>query len=169
MAASLRYRIPDDDISGYLLGGWKRNLEWREFGPGFQHVRTSNTLVMLEPCPDAALEPGTTLLDWRFGTNPAEMQLGFSMQFFPGEQDGDVTVEWTYKGRVCRGDFSPAAAVLSLSFRDDEGVVSNAVYRAVDANTMAVCITEVDSRHTPVMQYGYMCRLSVEGVRPKSP
>lgn len=38
-------------------------------------------------------------------------------------------------GRVCRGDFSPAAAVLSLSFRDDEGVVSNAVYRAVDANS----------------------------------
>lgn len=38
-------------------------------------------------------------------------------------------------GRVCRGDFSPAAAVLSLSFRDDQGVVSNAVYRAVDANS----------------------------------
>lgn len=38
-------------------------------------------------------------------------------------------------GRVCRGDFSPAAAVLSLSFRGDQGVVSNAVYRAVDANS----------------------------------
>lgn len=36
----LRYRVPGDDISGYLLGAWKRNLEWREFGPGFQHVRT---------------------------------------------------------------------------------------------------------------------------------
>eukprot|EP00903_Cladosiphon_okamuranus_P010087 g9554.t1 len=109
------------------------------------------------------------MLDWRFGTDPAEMKLGFSMQFFPGEQDGEASVEWTYRGRVCRGDFSPAAAVLSLSFRDDLGVVSNAVYRAVDANTMAVCITEVDGRHTPFMQYGYMCRLSEEEMSPKSP
>ena len=45
------------------------------------------------------------LLDWRFGTDPAEMQLGFSMQFFPGEQDGEATVEWTYKGET----FMPAS------------------------------------------------------------
>ena len=38
------------------------------------------------------------LLDWRFGTDPDEMQLGFSMQFFPG-QHGEATVEWTYKGK----------------------------------------------------------------------
>ncbi|CAN0001555.1 unnamed protein product [Pylaiella littoralis] len=109
----------------------------------------------MEPCKDAAVEPGTKLVNWRFGSDPNEMQLGFSMQFFPGA-NGEATVEWNYKGRVCRGDFSPAAAALSLSFRDDEGTVSNATYRAVDANTMAVCLAEVDSRHTPVIQYGYM-------------
>lgn len=38
------------------------------------------------------------LLDWLFGTDPEEMQLGFSMQFFPG-QHGEATVEWTYKGK----------------------------------------------------------------------
>lgn len=38
-------------------------------------------------------------------------------------------------GRVCRGDFSPAAAALSLAFRDEEGLISNATYRAVDANS----------------------------------
>ncbi|CAM9569440.1 unnamed protein product [Scytosiphon promiscuus] len=162
MAASLRYRLPDDDICRFLLGSWKRNLEWREFGPGFQHVRTSNSLVAVEPCKDAAVEPDTRILDWRFGSDLDEMKLGFSMQFFPPQEDGEVAVEWSYKGRVCHGDFSPAAAVLSLAFRDDEGVVSNATYRAVDANTMAVCIAEVDSRHTPVIQYGYMCRLCGE-------
>lgn len=26
------------------------------------------------------------------------MQLGFSMQFFPGDQHGEASVEWTYKG-----------------------------------------------------------------------
>lgn len=40
------------------------------------------------------------LLDWRFGTDPAEMQVGFSMQFFPGERHGEATVEWTYKGET---------------------------------------------------------------------
>ncbi|CAM9131215.1 unnamed protein product, partial [Laminaria digitata] len=34
------YSPPDDDIALYLVGVWKRNLEWREFGPGFQHLRT---------------------------------------------------------------------------------------------------------------------------------
>lgn len=38
--AQLRYGPPDDDICGYLVGVWKRSLEWREFGPGFQHLRT---------------------------------------------------------------------------------------------------------------------------------
>ncbi len=38
------------------------------------------------------------LLDWLFGADPEEMQLGFSMQFFPG-QHGEATVEWTYKGK----------------------------------------------------------------------
>ncbi|CAM9778924.1 unnamed protein product, partial [Ectocarpus sp. 8 AP-2014] len=38
--SQLRYRLPDDNIYEYLLGSWKRSLEWREFGPGFQHVRT---------------------------------------------------------------------------------------------------------------------------------
>lgn len=41
----------------------------------------------------------------------------------------------TAAGRVCRGDFSPGAAALSLSFRDCDGMVSNATYRAVDANS----------------------------------
>ncbi|CAM9852335.1 unnamed protein product, partial [Hapterophycus canaliculatus] len=55
----LRYRLPNDDICGFLLGSWKRSLEWREFGPSFQHVRTSNSLVAIENCRDAAVEPGT--------------------------------------------------------------------------------------------------------------
>ncbi|CAM9131292.1 unnamed protein product, partial [Laminaria digitata] len=87
----------------------------------------------VEPCPDAAVEPGTRLLDWRFGHDLDEMSLGYTMQFFPGQDE--TAVEWSYKGRVCRGDFSPAATALSLAFRDNEGLVSNATYRPVDANS----------------------------------
>ncbi|CAN0030969.1 unnamed protein product [Ectocarpus sp. 8 AP-2014] len=124
---------------------------------------------MVVPCRDAAMEPRTSMLDWRFGSAPDETKLGYSMQFFPEQEDcGETSVEWNYNGRVCRGDFSHAAAVLSLSFRDDNGVVSNATYRAVDANTMAVCLIDVDSRHTPVMQHGYMCRLSGMETTPNS-
>lgn len=28
-------------------GSWKRNLEWREFGNQYQHLRTSNTVVLV--------------------------------------------------------------------------------------------------------------------------
>ncbi|CBJ27766.1 hypothetical protein Esi_0084_0071 [Ectocarpus siliculosus] len=79
---------------------------------------------MVVPCQDAAMEPGTTMLDWRFGSAPDETKLGYSMQFFPEQEDcGETSVEWNY-------------------------------------NAMAVCLIDVDSRHTPVMQHGYMCRLS---------
>lgn len=44
-------------------------------------------------------------------------------------------------GRVCRGDYSPASAALSLAFRDDSGLVSNVTYRAVDANSWAASVT----------------------------
>ncbi|CAM9356315.1 unnamed protein product [Ascophyllum nodosum] len=164
MASSLRYSVPDDDICGYLLGVWKRTLEWREFGPSFEHIRTSNSLVTVHDCPDAAVEPGTRLLDWCFGTELDDVKLAFTMQFFPGPDE--TVVEWDNKGRVCRGDFNPAAAVLSLSFRDDDGLVSNATYRILDANTMTLCLAEVDKRNT-LIQYGHMCRLPESSGRPK--
>lgn len=38
------------------------------------------------------------MLDWRFGSDLDEMKVGFSMQFFPPQEDGEMSVEWTYKG-----------------------------------------------------------------------
>jgi hypothetical protein len=40
-------QLPQIDIYKYLCGSWKRNLEWREFGGLFQHIRTSNTVVVV--------------------------------------------------------------------------------------------------------------------------
>ena len=31
----------------YLVGSWKRTLQWREFGGAFAHLRTSNTIVVV--------------------------------------------------------------------------------------------------------------------------
>ena len=35
------------DIYKYLVGAWKRNLEWREFGHEFAHLRESNSIVVV--------------------------------------------------------------------------------------------------------------------------
>ena len=37
-------------------------------------------------------------------------------------------------------------------------------YRVMDPDTMAVCIVEVDEKHTPTIQYGNMCRLDPASV-----
>jgi len=37
----------DIDLNKYLVGAWKRNLEWREFGHDFAHVRESNSIVVV--------------------------------------------------------------------------------------------------------------------------
>jgi len=31
----------------YLVGSWKRTLQWRQFGGSFAHLRTSNSVVVV--------------------------------------------------------------------------------------------------------------------------
>ena len=42
------YAIPDNDWARYLVGCWKRNLEYREFGGSFSHIRTTNAVIVIE-------------------------------------------------------------------------------------------------------------------------
>lgn len=39
------------DFAEYLVGTWKRNLEWRNFGGAFEHMRSSNTIVVVRDSP----------------------------------------------------------------------------------------------------------------------
>ncbi len=59
MAATLVYQVPGDDWGIYLVGAWKRTLECREFGRGYEHQRTSNSVVVVEHAAGVAAEPGT--------------------------------------------------------------------------------------------------------------
>ena len=59
MTATLVYQVPGDDFGIYLLGAWKRTLECREFGRGYEHQRTSNSVVVVEHATGVAAEPGT--------------------------------------------------------------------------------------------------------------
>ena len=56
------------DFYKYLQGYWKRNLQWREFGGGFRHLQSSNTLVCIEA--DGVGDNSTLSLRslrWKFG------------------------------------------------------------------------------------------------------
>ena len=59
MAATFVYQVPGDDWGIYLVGAWKRTLECREFGRGYEHQRTSNSVVVVEHAEGVAAEPGT--------------------------------------------------------------------------------------------------------------
>jgi hypothetical protein len=57
--SALRFAVPDDDFCAYLKGFWKRNLEWRQFGASFKHLRATNNVVCIEEDLDAVRQPNT--------------------------------------------------------------------------------------------------------------
>ncbi|CAH0476840.1 unnamed protein product [Peronospora belbahrii] len=68
-------------------------------------------------------------------------------------------MEWSFEGVTCHGVFKPEASVAILNFCLQESMVT-ITYRVLDVNTMAVCIVDVDSEHTPTIQYGNMYRIN---------
>jgi len=55
----VRFEVPGGDFCEYLKGFWKRNLEWRQFGASFKHLRATNNVVFIEEDMDAARQPNT--------------------------------------------------------------------------------------------------------------
>lgn len=55
----VRYEVPGGDFCEYLKGFWKRNLEWRQFGASFKHLRATNNVVFIEEDLNAARQPNT--------------------------------------------------------------------------------------------------------------
>ena len=49
------------DVASLLNGAWKRNLQCRRFGGGFDLLRASNSVVVIEDAPEAAV-PEPSLL-----------------------------------------------------------------------------------------------------------
>ncbi|CAK5160331.1 unnamed protein product, partial [Aphanomyces euteiches] len=145
----------DGDFSAYLVGTWKRTLEWRNFGSTFSHVRTTNNVVVIEEDTSAAKQPNTRFLKWSFGRGlrKNELTYAYTIQFIPDEQG--TFMEWSFEGVTCHGLFKPESSVAIFNFCLQDSMVT-ITYRILDANTMAVCIVDVDSDHTPTIQYGNM-------------
>ncbi|GLD97452.1 hypothetical protein PINS_up006136 [Pythium insidiosum] len=153
-----RYAIPNGDFCSYLKGFWKRNLEWRHFGASFKLLRSTNNVVQIEEDPDAARQPNTQFLKWSFGRSHKKQDLvsAYTIQFIPDEEG--TFMEWSFEGVTCHGVFKPEASVAIFNFCLQDSMVT-ITYRILDANTMAVCIVDVDSEHTPTIQYGNMYRI----------
>mmetsp|Transcript_35752 Transcript_35752/g.58760 ORF Transcript_35752/g.58760 Transcript_35752/m.58760 type:complete len:178 (-) Transcript_35752:222-755(-) len=160
MNDQLRYSVPDGDFYSFLLGSWKRNLTWKEFGGSFSSLRTSNTVIVVEEKRDAAAEPNTRFLNWKMGSslNEERLRLEMCMQFIPDET-GVTHLEWLYKGHVCHGTFQPESSSAVMVFVSPTGTTQTC-YHVVDQNTMSVCVVQVDNRHPPTIQYGIMYRIS---------
>lgn len=58
-----RFEVPRADFAAYLKGFWKRNLEWRQFGASFKHLRSTNNVVFIEEDLEAARQPNTQYED----------------------------------------------------------------------------------------------------------
>merc|ERR1712154_161346 len=134
-------------------------MGWREFSPGFEYKRCSNTVVEISNAsPSAGGEPKR--LCWRFGrvVNEKELKFGYIMELSHKDSDHNVmNLEWQYGGHQCKGVYQVATGAISLNFFLKTSTVSF-TYRIVDHDTMALCIVEVDNEHLPTVQIGHMCR-----------
>jgi hypothetical protein len=81
----MHLHVPPERFSDYLVGVWKRNLEWREFGGSFQHLRTSNSVVLIEEDKNSLAEPQSRFLSWSFGKSiePSDATLAYLMHVSP--------------------------------------------------------------------------------------
>lgn len=164
MSFQTQYTIPNGDLITYLQGTWKRSLEWRHFGGGYQHLRTSNTIISIEE--HIQDETNNTidesrLMKWSFGSSLGpelnDMCFGYLMKFIPDRRG--TFMEWEHSGVRCHGHFDPTTSVTTLNFNLKDSTVT-ANYRLMDENTMAVALIEVGQNLVPTIQYGNMYRVN---------
>ena len=41
------YCVPDGDFASFLVGTWRRNLEWRQFGGGFRPLKSDSLIIFV--------------------------------------------------------------------------------------------------------------------------
>ena len=91
------------DFPSFLVGNWKRTLEWRGFGGDFEAFRTTNSVVKIEDDADAIAEPETRFLKWSFSKNLDDFVAAYSMHFIPQSEAGYYYMDWTFQGLPCQG------------------------------------------------------------------
>jgi len=155
--------VSPSSISDYLVGQWSRNLRWRHFGGDYQTLQSTNSIVVIEEYVTKVVDPNCRLLKWSFGktAEKSELRFGYVMKFLEeaNREDGaDTKIEWQYNGHACSGTFQPSTNSIVLSFQLLNSTVI-ITYRIIDQHSMAVCIVDIDEKHTPTIQLGNMYRI----------
>ena len=126
-------------FSNFLIGLWKRNLSWVGFGDTFSHLRTTNTLVLIEELSMSPPDPDAIYLKWSFGKNAeSEMKYAYVMKF--SDESEQTVVEWQYGGEACSGIFNPVTSTAVFSFFLRSSTVT-VTYRVVDADSISFFVT----------------------------
>eukprot|EP01084_Bolivina_argentea_P055038 100928_1 len=168
----MTHAIVDPETMGdFLSGVWKRNLEWRHYGVGFEFLRMTNSIVKIEKYRASSKDSNSIHLTWSFGESLREqLKFGYVMKITHSFNNGDkekmnknsniLDLQWQYSGEQCRGYYHMKTSTLTLNF-----ILKNAcvtfIYRIIDENTMSITCIEVDDDHTPTIQFGQMCRLNM--------
>ena len=146
------------DVASLLNGAWKRNLQCRRFGGGFDLLRASNSVVVIEDAPEAANQPGTRFINWKIGGTEGSASAWICMQCFEPDPTGCQVLQWTLDGHACHGLFKPQTAAMTLMIDLPSRTVTWTL-RILDRDTMAICVIEVDGERVPTVEYGHMCRI----------
>lgn len=179
----MTHAIVDPETMGdFLSGVWKRNLEWRHYGVGFEFLRMTNSIVKIEKYRASSKDSNSIHLTWSFGESLREqLKFGYVMKITHSFDSNTKTsnkngggynqnnnksnyllnLEWQYSGEQCTGYYHMKTSTLTLNFILKDSCVTF-IYRVIDENTMSITCIEVDEDHTPTIQFGQMCRLNMK-------
>eukprot|EP01083_Nonionella_stella_P231375 817055_1 len=87
----MTHAIVDPETMGdFLSGVWKRNLEWRHYGVGFEFLRMTNSIVKIEKYRASSKDSNSIHLTWSFGESLREqLKFGYVMKITHSFNNGD--------------------------------------------------------------------------------
>eukprot|EP00300_Choanocystis_sp_HF-7_P033026 c4514_g1_i1.p6 GENE.c4514_g1_i1~~c4514_g1_i1.p6 ORF type:complete len:128 (+),score=20.15 c4514_g1_i1:296-679(+) len=126
-------------------------------------MQTSNTVVEISEVGGRPLSadggPADRLLRWVFAKTKGDVATSHSyvMQVARIGSTRDSSMDWELSGVRCSGRFVAKNLTAACNSLLPTSTIST-TYRVQDANTIAVCVVEVDERAEPKLQYGLMVR-----------
>ena len=149
-------------MSDQFLGTWQRVCSTSQFG-SFALGPDTRSFVVVEPTDAGALT-------WRFGSTLDALRVGYTTQLAlappGGAASGFSPLSVAFGAGSGHGELRADGAACTLTLMN-AGVLVTVVYRVLDADTLAVSMTEVPSRgEAAVLSQGFLFRCLGEGAAP---
>ena len=156
-------------MSEQFVGTWQRVCSTSAFG-SFALGPDSRSYVVVEPCESGALT-------WRFGSTLDALRVGYTTQLLlappaatqaPASASGFSPLAVAFGAGAGHGELRADGAACTLTLMN-AGVLVTVVYRVLDADTLAVSMTEVPSRgEAATLSQGFLFRCLGEVSPPRS-